>query len=507
MIHLDATTRSLQIKLAGAVSTYHLPVLVSYSEYDDAAGTLTLAANETQTNNTTAVSILAAPASGKTRSVDHVNVYNKDTASATVTVQFDDGGTARELVKATLASGETLQYVRDRGWLQLGASVPVTGTVAATQSGTWTTQSAQSGTWTVQAAQSGSWTVAATQSGSWSVSVLGTVTVDSELTTADLDTGAGTDTRAVVGLVYASNGGAVTVSASNPLPVSAAQSGSWTVAASQSGTWIVGVSGTVAVSQSGGWSVSQTGTWTVQAQQSGSWSVSVSGTVTVDTELTTADLDTGVGTDTRAVVGLVYASSGGATLVSANAPLPVTAMQSGSWSVSQTGAWSVSVTGDVDTELPAAAALADGASNPTTPLVGSCQMRWNGATWDREQATQEGTLLASAARTSDTTSADQTNYTARGVMVYVRVSAGTPNLSVYIQLEDPISGLYANANATPTAITATGLYCYELSPGGTVAGQQVYQRTGGHLPRTWRIYVVHNNANSITYSVAYCYLV
>ena len=298
-------------------------------------------------------------------------------------------------------------------------------TVAATQSGTWTTQSAQSGTWTVQAAQSGSWTVAATQSGSWSVSVLGTVTVDSELTTADLDTGAGTDTRAVVGLVYAASGGATLVSASNPLPVSAAQSGSWTVAATQSGSW----------------SVSQTGTWTVQAAQSGSWSVSVTGTATVDTE------------------------------------------------------------------LPAAAALADGAANPTTPLVGACGLRWNGATWDREQATQEGTLLASAARTSDTTSADQTNYTARGVMLFLRVSAGTPNLLLYIQIKDPVSGLYANANVAPTAITATGLYCYELSPGGTVAGQQVYQRTGGHLPRTWRVYIVHNNANSITYSVAYCYLV
>jgi hypothetical protein len=45
--------------------------------------------------------------------------------------------------------------------------------------------------------------------------------------------------------------------------------------------------------------------------------VSVSGTVTVDTELTTADLDTGAGTDTRAVVGIAGAASGGAVLVQA----------------------------------------------------------------------------------------------------------------------------------------------------------------------------------------------
>lgn len=40
-------------------------------------------------------------------------------------------------------------------------------------------------------------------------------------------------------------------------------------------------------------------------------------------------------------------------------------------------------TGTVDTELPAAAALADGASNPTTPTVGSALLSFNGTTWDR----------------------------------------------------------------------------------------------------------------------------
>lgn len=43
--------------------------------------------------------------------------------------------------------------------------------------------------------------------------------VDSELTTANLDTGGGTDTRAVVGLASAESGGGVLVGSSNPLPV------------------------------------------------------------------------------------------------------------------------------------------------------------------------------------------------------------------------------------------------------------------------------------------------
>jgi len=53
-----------------------------------------------------------------------------------------------------------------------------------------------------------------------SVSITGTVTADTELTTADLDTGAGTDTRGVVGLVLAASGGGLLVGATNPMPVS-----------------------------------------------------------------------------------------------------------------------------------------------------------------------------------------------------------------------------------------------------------------------------------------------
>lgn len=52
-------------------------------------------------------------------------------------------------------------------------------------------------------------------------------------------------------------------------------------------------------------------------------STTITGSVAVDSELTTADVDTGAGTDTRAVVGLVYGASGGGTLVSTTNPLPV----------------------------------------------------------------------------------------------------------------------------------------------------------------------------------------
>lgn len=47
--------------------------------------------------------------------------------------------------------------------------------------------------------------------------------------------------------------------------------------------------------------------------------VAVSGTVTVDSELTTGDLDTGAGTDTRAVIGLVGSKSGGGEIIPGSA--------------------------------------------------------------------------------------------------------------------------------------------------------------------------------------------
>lgn len=51
--------------------------------------------------------------------------------------------------------------------------------------------------------------------------------------------------------------------------------------------------------------------------------VAVDSLPAVDTELTTADLDTGAGTDTRAVVGVALAASGGAQLVGSANPLPI----------------------------------------------------------------------------------------------------------------------------------------------------------------------------------------
>lgn len=50
----------------------------------------------------------------------------------------------------------------------------------------------------------------------------------------------------------------------------------------------------------------------------------------------------------------------------------------------------VSGTITADTELPAAAVLADAAANPTTPTVGAANLGYNGATWDRLRSVNTG---------------------------------------------------------------------------------------------------------------------
>ena len=178
---------------------------------------------------------------------------------------------------------------------------------------------------------------------------------------------------------------------------------------------VIGKLKSIAATLSGTLTVS--GTVTIQ---DGGGSITVDGTV--ETELTTADLDTGAGADTRAVVGLVRAESGGGLLVGSANPLPVVTQSpipvtdnAGSLTVDGTvtvqdgggtlsvddGAGSLTVDGTVnvgnfpatqpvsgtvtaDTELPAAVALADNMANPTVPQVGAHGLVWDGVNWDRE---------------------------------------------------------------------------------------------------------------------------
>lgn len=242
-----------------------------------------------------------------------------------------------------------------------GNSITVDGTVAATQSGSWnvglnagsnaigsitntsfavTQATAASlnatvvgtGTFAVQAAQSGTYTVR-TQDGAGNALASSTTTpagTEQALIVRNIPSG----TQTISGTVTANagtgtfavgdGGGSLTVDG--------------TVAATQSGTWILGANsgvdiGDVTINNASGASA-------VNIQDGGN-SITVDGTVA--------------------------------------------ATQSGTWNIGTLTSITNTVT--TDTELPAAAALADGASNPTTPTVGAAQLAFNGTTFDRVKST------------------------------------------------------------------------------------------------------------------------
>lgn len=212
--------------------------------------------------------------------------------------------------------------------------------------------------------------------------------------------------------------------------------------------------------------------------------------------------------------------------------------------------------GPIDSELPAAAALTDADANPTVPGVGGYMMAWdatntvwkrvavvpgtnfikpslgnaatagdnqsntvafpwdsggsgrlsagapfgfNGVGWDKWRVNQDATLLASAARTITTASADQTNYNGSGVIVVLDMSViGTGSVTLTIQGKDSISGNYYTLLAG-AAVVSNSTNVYTVYPSAPATANV---SANSPLPRTWRVNVVANNANSASYSVS-----
>lgn len=108
---LDATTKSIQIALSGSVTTRQLPCVTSWADITTAS--FTPGSTDTQSNNTTAVSIVAAPAASTQRQVKLMSVFNADTANATVTVSLNNNSTLRTMVSVVLKPNQTLQFAEN----------------------------------------------------------------------------------------------------------------------------------------------------------------------------------------------------------------------------------------------------------------------------------------------------------------------------------------------------------------------------------------------------------
>jgi len=152
-MYLNASTNKLEIVLGGTVATSQLQWNVSYQDITSTGMTLPQSAGAGLTNNATAVDIVAAPAASTTRQVTHINVFNADTATATVTIQKDVSGTNYVLISYAVTSGDTLMWSREDGWRLAkagGTTITLTGDVTGTGTSSITTTIANDAVTTVK---------------------------------------------------------------------------------------------------------------------------------------------------------------------------------------------------------------------------------------------------------------------------------------------------------------------------------------------------------------------
>ena len=126
--------------------------------------------------------------------------------------------------------------------------------------------------------------------------------------------------------------------------------------------------------------------------------VSIAATVTVDTELpTAAALADATANPTVPSIGVYNMGYNGTTW---------DRLRSTTANGLAVDVTRVTGTVTVDSELPTAAALADAAANPTTPTIGSANLVFNGTTWDRARGDTTNGIDVDVTRVTGTVTVD-----------------------------------------------------------------------------------------------------
>lgn len=111
---LTTTNDKLQVVLGGAVTTNQLQCLTTYKVYTTTTtvdGKVAI-----NTNNTTDVDLAGPPSSGETYDIQNINIYNKDTVAATVTVKLDVSATETILYKGVVGVSDVISWTSEGGW-------------------------------------------------------------------------------------------------------------------------------------------------------------------------------------------------------------------------------------------------------------------------------------------------------------------------------------------------------------------------------------------------------
>ena len=116
MIRLVSTTQVLQVVLAGAVSASQPQLAASWVDQNTENVFTRGGQTNTNANSTTDVTLVAAPQQSFVRNIDSIFVHNLDTATVTINIKIDDGGTEYILCRRTLLTREGLCYEHGVGW-------------------------------------------------------------------------------------------------------------------------------------------------------------------------------------------------------------------------------------------------------------------------------------------------------------------------------------------------------------------------------------------------------
>lgn len=107
----------------------------------------------------------------------------------------------------------------------------------------------------------------------------------------------------------------------------------------------------------------------------------------------------------------------------------------------------------VDSELPAAAALADSTANPTSPIVGAALEGWNGSTWDR--------LKTDTALAGNGANDTAVGIIAAGIGPGFSIRVNPTNLGTAVNSASTFNVDGANAVTLAIATTTTGTFIIE----------------------------------------------
>jgi hypothetical protein len=335
MITLQATTETLEAVLSAAPATTQPSFIVSYTDLPSPQAS----GNQGAFTGTTAVTMVTSPAANICRAVRSISIYNGDTAAVTVEVFKATSSGNVPYHKITLQPGYNATYAADR-WVITDANGNFLETVEATIVGT---PAVEVGNWpTLQninlteldgSALAGptAWGTAPASGaqvlnvnanivsgggggGSVNVTEWDSVSLGSPTAYGTAPSGDVIGVNAYVTSLPALPAGSNAIGSVSVSNFPSLQAVNWTelggttlagpsaygsaptgqvqgvnayitnsVAVTQSGSWSVSITGTAAVTQSGSWtvaatqsgtwSVAQSGTWSVSATQSGTWTV------------------------------------------------------------------------------------------------------------------------------------------------------------------------------------------------------------------------------------------